>query len=213
MISVMLVDDHPVIRQGLRALLEAEPDIQVIGEAGDGLEALRMVAELSPRVIVLDLMMKGISGIEVARQLNRSSTTTAIVIFSMLGSEHHVLEALRAGVRGYVLKESPSDELVKAIREVAAGNRYLSAVLSEQPYLQSLTGSNSSYIYSRLTSREQQILELSAQGSTCAEIAQQLSISRRTVEAHRANMMRKLGMSNPAALHYYAFQQGIPFKA
>ncbi|MFH1031865.1 MAG: response regulator transcription factor [Chloroflexota bacterium] len=211
MITVMLVDDHPVIRQGLRALLETETEIKVVGEATEGLEALRMAEELSPNVIVLDMMMKGISGIEVTRQLSKNSTNSAIVIFSMLGSEHHVLEALRAGARGYILKESPSDELIKAVREVAAGHRYLSSGILDRTidgFLQIAETSEPDPLHT-LTRREREVLYASAQGKTCAEIAKQLFVSRRTVESQRASLMRKLGLRNQHELVSYAIQKGI----
>jgi len=207
----MVVDDHPVIRRGLRALLESELGFQVVGEAGDGFHALRLFENIRPMVVLLDMMMKGVDGIEVTKQIIKSSPATAIIIFSVVGSEHHVLEALHAGARGYVLKESSSEELIHAIHEVASGGRFLCSQLTEQPYLQRMTTYNSSDLYSRLTPRERVVLGLSAQGNTCAEIAEKLAISRRTVEVHRANMMHKLGLSNQAALLRYAFQNGLAF--
>jgi len=208
MITIMLVDDHPVIRRGLRAVLEVESDFQVIGEAGDGLEAVSLAQSLRPNVMLLDLMMKGINGIEVARQLSRRSVKLGIIIFSVLGSEHYVLEALRAGALGYVLKDAPSEELVTAVRKVADGDRYLCAPLQEQPFLQQLSGGDSKDWYHLLTTREREVLQLSVQGNTCSEVAGQLGISRRTVESHRANMMRKLGLSSLAGLYHYALQNG-----
>jgi DNA-binding NarL/FixJ family response regulator len=205
----MLVDDHPVVRRGVRDLLEEVSNFRVVGEAGDGFTAVQMFETLYPAVVLLDLVMKGVGGIEVAHQLSKNAHPPAIIIYSVLSSEHHVLEALRAGAKGYVLKESPSEELVEAIRTVAAGGRFLCSQLSGQPALQLTTPDELRQAACRLTPREQEVLELSARGNTCAEIAQQLTISRKTVEAHRANMMRKLGLSSPAALFRYAFQNGI----
>ncbi len=208
MATIMIVDDHPVIRKGIRALLESQPDLQVVGETGNGFEAVQAIERLHPDIVLLDLMIEGMNGIDVARQVNKSNNPTSIIIFSVLGSEHYVLEALFAGVKGYILKESPVDELLYGIREVVAGRRYLCSPLQKQPYVQQMTDGYAPDLFSRLTAREREVLQCSAQGSTCAEIASQLHISRRTVEAHRANMMRKLGLSSVTALYKYAFQQG-----
>lgn len=207
MTTIVLVDDHPLIRRGLKTLLEAQPDFLVVGETGNGLEAVRIVENLRPNITLLDLIIDGVNGIEVAKQLNCGTSGTSIVIFSMLGSEHYVLEALRAGVKGYVIKESPMEELIHALNRVAAGKRYLCAPLQEKPYIRQMDEDYTPDLYRRLTLREREVLKCALQGNTCANIADQLSISRRTVEAHRANMMRKLGFSSIAALYKYAFQQ------
>jgi len=131
MTTIVLADDHHVVRQGLRSLLEAEPDFSVVGEAGDGLEAAQLVERLQPDVLVLDLMMPGLNGLEVTRQVSQRSPRTHVVILSMHPNEAYVLEALRAGAAAYVLKESTSAELVRAVREAVAGRRYLSPPLSE----------------------------------------------------------------------------------
>ena len=212
MITIALVDDHPVIRRGLKALLESEQDFEVVGETGNGFEAAQMIEHLQPKLALLDLMLDGMSGIEVAKQLHNSTCSTAIIIFSVLSSEHYVIEALHAGVKGYVLKESPTEELIHAVREVAAGRRYLCYPLQEQPYVQQMAGGYTPDLFNRLTAREREVLRFSARGSTCSEIASQLNISRRTVEAHRANMMRKLGLSSVTALYRYAFQQEMANK-
>lgn len=211
MITTILVDDHPVIRRGLKSLLETQSDLQVLGETGNGFEAIQMIERLKPNVALLDLMVEGVNGIEVARRFKQEGCPTAIVIFSVLSNEHYVLEALRAGVKGYVLKEAPIDEVLQAVREVAVGRRYLCSMLREQPYIQQMAGGYTPDLMSRLTLREQEVLRCSVQGKTCAEIASLLNISRRTVEAHRANMMRKLGLSSSTALYRYAFQQNIVF--
>ncbi|MBI2869691.1 MAG: response regulator transcription factor [Chloroflexi bacterium] len=212
MISIVLADDHWVVRQGLKALLEAESDFRVIGEASDGLEAARVVEQLKPRILVLDLMMGGINGLEVTRQVAKHPSETSVVILSMYGNESYVLEALRAGAKAYVLKESTSEELVRAIREVIKGYRYLGAPLSERAievYLQK-TEPTTQDAYDTLTTREREVLHLAAQGYTNAEIANRLFISRRTVEIHRANMLRKLGLrTQHIQLVQYAVQRGI----
>ena len=211
MTTIVLVDDHHVVRQGLRALLEAEPEFRVIGEAADGLEAARLVEELQPNVLVLDLMMGGMNGLEVTRQVSKRSPRTAVVILSMYGNEGYVVEALRAGAKAYVLKESTSGELVRAVHEAVAGHRYLSSPLSERAievYMQK-TESTTLGPYDTLTAREREVLHLVAQGCTNAEIAARLYLSRRTVEIHRGNMMRKLGLNSQTDMLRYALQQGI----
>ncbi|MBI4295862.1 MAG: response regulator transcription factor [Chloroflexi bacterium] len=208
-ISIVLVDDHPVVRYGVRALLQAESDLDIVGESGDGLEAIKLVGKLQPDVLVLDLMLGGMSGLEVTRQAIRNSPKTGVVILSMHSSEAYVLEALQAGARAYVLKESTSSELVHAIREVAAGHHYLCPPLSEraiEAYVQR-TESTPLDPYDTLTTREREVLQLTAQGCTNAEIAAKLYISRRTVEVHRAHVMRKLGLQNQTQLVHYVVQR------
>ena len=210
-VTVLLADDHPIVRQGLRLLLEAEPDFRIVGEAGDGLEAVGLVERLKPDVLVLDLMMPGLNGLDVARQVSQRSPETRIVILSMQDNEAYVLQALRNGAAGYVLKQSTSDELVRAVRAVITGRRYLSPPLSERAieiYLQK-TEAAPLDVYETLTPREREVFHLAAEGCTNAEIAERLFISPRTVEVHRANMMRKLGLHNQADLIRDALRRGI----
>jgi two-component system response regulator NreC len=211
MITLLLAEDHHIVRQGIRSLLEAEADFKVIGEVSDGLEAVRMVEQLHPDVLVLDLMMGGLNGLEVARQVSKQSTKTAIVILSMYNNEAYVLEALRSGAKGYVLKDSTTAELVKAIREAQIGRHYLSASLSERAIENYIEKSKETYLdpYDTLTTREREVLHLAAQSCTNAEIAESLYISRRTVEVHRANVMRKLGLRSQPQLIRYAIKRGI----
>jgi two-component system response regulator NreC len=211
MITFVLADDHNIVRQGLRSLLEAEADFKVVGEASDGLEAVRMVGSLNPDILILDLMMGGLNGIEVARQVNRRSPKTAIIILSMYNNEAYVLETLKAGAKGYVLKDSTSDELVKAVREAAIGRHYLSSSLSERAIENYIEKSKETYIdpYDTLTTREREVLHLAAQSCTNAAIAERLYISRRTVEVHRANVMHKLGLRSQPQLIRYAMKRGI----
>jgi DNA-binding NarL/FixJ family response regulator len=209
LVTIVIADDHPIVRKGLKSLFETEKDFSVVAEANDGFEAVNVAQRFNPNVVVLDLILGDINGIEVARELSKNLPRTGIVIYSMLASDHYVMESFKAGARGYVSKDSSSEELIRAIREVAAGKRYLSARLSEQPSLGEMITTNSPDFYRRLTAREREVFQLSAQGLTCAEIARRLNISRRTAEAHRANMMRKLGFSRPAALYNFAFQHEI----
>ena len=206
MITVILIDDHPVVRQGLRSLFESLTDFLVVGETGNGFEAVQLIKDHQPTIALLDIMIEGINGIEVAKQIANSGSETATIIFSVFASERYVTEALHAGAKGYVVKDSPIDELVCAMREVASGKRYLCASLGNQPYVRQVLD-NSAVNLTRLTTREQEVLKCSLDGNTCAEIAKRLHISRRTVETHRANMMRKLGISSAAGFHKYAIQQ------
>ncbi|MBI2875306.1 MAG: response regulator transcription factor [Candidatus Tectomicrobia bacterium] len=209
--TIVLVDDHPVVRQGLRALLEAEPGFRVIGEAGEGVEAVQLVERLQPDVLVLDLMIPGLNGLEVTRQVSRRSSRTRVVILSMHANEAYVLEALRNGALGYVLKDAGATELLRAVREVAAGRRYLSPPLSERAieiYVQK-TDAAPLDLYETLTTREREVLQLAAEGYSATEIADRLSISSRTVETHRANLMRKLGLRTQTDLIRYALRRGI----
>jgi two-component system response regulator NreC len=211
MTTIALADDHHIVRQGLRRLLEDEPDFQVVGDTGDGLEALQLVERLQPDVLVVDLAMPGLSGLEVTRQVCQRSPQTRVIILSMYANEAYVLEALKNGAAGYVLKESSGVDLVLAMREALAGRRYLSPPLSEhaiEAYLKKVdTGPPDPY--ETLTAREREVLHLAAEGHTNNQIAKRLSISPRTVETHRANLMRKLGLNNHAELIRYALGRGI----
>jgi two-component system response regulator NreC len=211
MIKIILADDHHVVRKGLKALLSSEADFNIIGEAGDGLEAVRIVEEFQPDVLILDLMMAGINGLEVTRQLNKKCPDTGIVILSMHSNEAYVLEALRSGAKAFVLKESPPEELIGAVRSVAGGKRFLSAPLSEraiEAYTQK-TEVKASDPIDQLTTREREILQLTVQGYSNADVASRLYISPRTVETHRTNMMRKLDIHNHSQLIQFAIQHAI----
>jgi DNA-binding NarL/FixJ family response regulator len=211
MTTIVLADDHPVVRRGLRALLEAVPDFRVTGETGDGLEVVRLVEELRPQVLVLDLMMPGVGGLEVARQVNLRFPTTKVVILSMHANEAYVLEALRNGASAYVLKDAGGGELLQAVRSVVAGSRYLSAPLSERAIADYVEKAKSAPLdpVGELTTREREVLGLAAEGQNTGDIAARLGISPRTAETHRANLMRKLGLHNQTALVRFAIRQGI----
>ena len=211
MTTIVLADDHHVVRQGLRALLEAEPGLRVVGDTGDGLAVPELVERLKPDVLIVDVMMPGLNGLEVTRRVSRRSPQTHVVVLSMHANEAYVLEALRAGATAYILKDSTSDELVRAVQNAVAGFRYLSPPLSElaiEAYVKKAEA-NTLDPYEMLTAREREVLHLAAEGLTRAEIAERLSISPRTVETHRANLMRKLGIRNQSELIRYAFQKGI----
>jgi DNA-binding NarL/FixJ family response regulator len=209
--TLVLAEDHHVVRQGLRALLQAEPDLTIVGEAGDGLEAVRLVERLEPDVLVLDLILPGLNGLEVTRQVSQRSPRTRVVILSMHAAEAYVLEALRNGAAGYVLKDASAADLVRAVKEAVAGRHYLSPPLSElaiEAYLQKAREATLD-LYETLTTREREVLQLAAEGHSNPEIAERLVISPRTVETHRANLMRKLGLQSQADLIRYALQRRI----
>ena len=211
MIGIALADDHPVVRQGLRALLEGESDFEVVGEAGDIETTIELVSHIRPTVLVLDLVLKGLYSFMSIRQMSNRSPETGIVVLSMYDSEAYILESLRAGAKSYVLKGSTSEELIHSIREVAAGHRYLGSPISERAITTFIQRSEASEfdLYETLTNREREVLHLVAQGYTNTEIADRLFVSPRTVEVHRANMMRKLRLQNHTQLVQYALQRKI----
>ncbi len=210
-ISILLVEDHVIVRQGLHALLAAEPDFRIVGDTGDGLEAVRLAETLKPEVIVLDLEIPSLKGLEVTRQVHLRHPGICIVILSMHAKEAYVLEALKNGASGYVLKGSEAQDLISAIRLATQGMRYLSPPLTEhaiEAYLQKSQEQNFDP-YETLTDRERQILHLVAEGLSGTEIARRLVISARTVEVHRSKMMRKLGLKGDKDLIRFAIRRGI----
>jgi two-component system response regulator NreC len=209
--TIVLADDHPVVLWGLRALLEPEPDLRVVGEARDGLEAVRLVERLEPDVLVTDLIMPGLMGLDVARQVRERVPETRVLVLSIHSHEAYVLEALRNGVLGFVLKDTAAAELRDAIFKVASGRRYLSAALSERA-IDAYAGSAASLPsepYDALTTREREVMHLAAEGCSGAGIAERLSISLRTAEAHRGHLMRKLGLRTQTDLIRFAIRRGI----
>lgn len=210
-VTIVVADDHHVVRQGLCVLLKAEPGFSVVGEAADGSEAVELVERLSPDVLLLDLMMPNLDGLEVTRQVSRRAPRTRVVILSMHANDAYVVEALHHGAVGYVLKDSSAADLILAVHEVMEGRRYLSPPLSERAidiYVQ--TGrSESAEAHDQLTCREREVLQLVSEGYTTAEIADRLTLSPRTVEMHRRNLMVKLGLHNQLDVFRYAVQHGI----
>jgi RNA polymerase sigma factor (sigma-70 family) len=207
MIKIVLADDHTVVRKGFRMVLETQPEFQVIGEARDGLEAIRLVETLKPDVLVVDLMMPGINGLEVVRQVHNH---TRVVVLTMHDHESYVLEALRNGAYAYVLKDSTPKELVEAIQKAAIGQRYLSAPFAERAIeLYAQMNNAGDDPYESLSDREREVLQLAGQGYSNQEIGEMLQISSRTVEVHRAKLMRKLNMKGQTELIRYAIQRGL----
>ncbi|MGD0231492.1 MAG: response regulator transcription factor [Syntrophorhabdales bacterium] len=210
-ISIILADDHHIVRQGFKSLLENQKGFSVIAEAGDGPQAVKATTRLKPDVLVLDVMMPGLNGLEVARQVSKLSPHTKVIILSMYTDEPYVIEALQNGACGYVLKESDMSDLIKAIHEVTAGRHYLSSPLSEMAIAayKEKTRGVSLDLYNTLTTREREVLQLVVEGHTSAEIAAKLFISTRTVESHRANTMEKLSVRSRDDLIKYALKKGL----
>ncbi len=209
-ITLVIVDDHPVVRQGLRVLLEREPDFAVVGEAGAGLKVADLVDRLHPTVLLLDLMLPGLNGLEVLRQVRQRTPATRVLILSMHPDDAYVTEALRVGAAGYCLKTAKAEDLIAAVRAVAAGQHYLSPPLADRlitAYAQQATPSTDPY--ETLTTREREVLHLVAEGHANVQIAARLGISPRTVETHRANLMRKLNLQSHADLVRYAIRRGL----
>lgn len=205
-VKILLADDHAVVRQGLRALLERE-GFEVLGEASDGLEAVRLAQKIHADVAVLDVSMPLLNGIDAAREIGKTSAATKLVLLTMHTEDHLVLDSLRAGVRGYVLKTRAADELVQAIRAVARGEMYLTQSISRavvQAFL-----SKEILQEKLLSDRERQVLQLVAEGKTSKEIASLLCISIKTAESHRSNIMDKLNIHDVAGLVRYAIRNGL----
>jgi DNA-binding NarL/FixJ family response regulator len=212
MTTIVLAEDHQIVRDGLRAILAAQPLFQLVGEAADGLEASQLVEKLQPDVLILDLTMPRLHGMEVLRQVKKTSPKTRVLVLSMHDNEAYVLEALRHDAAGYLLKDASGSELVRAVRDVANGRRYLSGSLSElaiQAYIQRKTADTAQDMLEALTDREREVLHLAAEGMSNPEIAEKLFISPRTAETHRANVMRKLNLKTQTDLVRFAIRRGI----
>jgi DNA-binding NarL/FixJ family response regulator len=212
-ITAVLADDHPIVRQGLRALLDGAEDCNVVGEAANGLAAIDLIERLQPDVAILDLQMPDLGGLEVARRAREKSPDTRVIILTMYADEPYVLEALRHGVSGYVLKGSATSDLLAAVEAAMAGKRFLSRLLNERAIdayaRRAETDSRPLDRYDLLTSREREALQLAAQVMSNAEIGERLAISPRTAETHRANLLRKLGLTTQTDLVRFAMTRGL----
>jgi DNA-binding NarL/FixJ family response regulator len=210
-VTVLLADDHPIVRQGLRHLLEEEPGVVIVGEASNGLQAIQLTEKFKPNVLILDLMMPDLNGLEVLRQIKERSSGTSSIVLSMQSADAYVVEALKAGALGYVLKETGPSELLSAIQQVVGGHRYLSPRISERliDVLLENTEKLPADPYQSLTNREREVLQMAAEGLSASEIAKRLSISPRTAELHRGRMMNKLRLHNQTDLIRYALKRGI----
>jgi two-component system response regulator NreC len=211
-IRILLADDHTLIRRGLRLVIEQQPDLVVVGEGSDGREAVSLAASLKPDVAVLDIGMPNLNGIEAAKQITDRETGTAVVILSMYSDETYILRALKAGARGYLLKDSAESDLVKAIHSVADGKSFFSPTVSRvllEDYMRKLQRTGGESSYDLLTPREREVLQLIAEGKSNKEIADMLNLSVYTVETHRGNLMEKLNLKGIPELILYAVRKGI----
>lgn len=211
-ITIFLADDHAVVREGLKLLLETQADFRVVGQATNGREAVRRVAQLQPKVVILDIAMPELNGIEAARQINEASPEIQVIILSMHSNREHVFQALRAGVRGYLLKEVAGAEVIQAVRTVDAGRRYLSHKIADlviDEYLRLGGSPETGDPLARLAPREREVLQLVAEGKSTAEIAQILPLSPKTVDTYRSRLMTKLGLKDLSALIKFALQYGL----
>ncbi|MBG9390620.1 response regulator [Caenimonas aquaedulcis] len=208
-VSIVIVDDHAIMREGLARILEQHADFQVVGSCGDGRESLALIAALQPRVAVLDISMPHLNGIEVARQVKERSPQTAVVILSMHASAEHVFQALEAGARGYLQKESAAREIVEALRAVAAGRRYLSPRIAQ--VVAEHDGERGAPLPSlqALSRREREILQLVAEGHSSAEIGAMLFLSPKTIDSYRSRLMAKLKLADVPSLVRFAIRQGV----
>ncbi len=209
-IRIMLADDHKLIRQGMHSLLDAQPGFEVVGEASDGQEALKVIETLEPDIAILDVMMPNMNGIEAAKLAHQRGLRTKIVFLSMHANATYAVRALQSGALGYVLKDSDFTEIVQAIENAMEGRRYLSPAISDEVLEMLLNADNSKGdILEKLSPREREVLQLIAEGNTNAVIADKLTLSVRTVEAHRSNIMRKLRLNSHADLVKFAINNGL----
>ena len=209
---VLLADDHQLMRSGVRLMLEREPDITVAGEAGDGREAVALAKTLKPEVVVMDIGMPNLNGIEAALQMTQHNPELAVVMLSMHSDESYVLRALKAGARGYLLKDSAEADLIKAVHVVAGGKSFFSPAVSKvllDDYVRKLKRSGAEDAYDLLTPREREILQLIAEGKSNKDVANLLNLSVYTVESHRSNLMEKLNLKGVPELILYAVRKGI----
>ena len=212
MTRIILADDHAVMRRGLRLLLDQQEDFNVVGEARDGREAVQLAEALRPDVAVMDISMPNLNGIEAARQIVTKQLGVAVVILSMHADEGYVLRALRAGARGYLLKECPPEELIQAIRAASEGKAFFSPVVSRmlvEDYMRQLQDREMEDTYELLTAREREILQLVAEGKSNKDVANMLKLSPYTVETHRSNILEKLNLHSVPELVLYAVRKRV----
>jgi DNA-binding NarL/FixJ family response regulator len=211
-LRVLLADDHGIVRRGLRSLIESEPDLKVVAEAGDGFEALKLCEEHQPDAVILDVAMPRLNGIEVAERVQKLSRPPSVLILSMHADETYIIRALAAGARAYLLKDATDEDLIPALRAVAAGKPFFSpsvtGVLIED-YVRQLQARGLTDSYHLLTDREREVLQLLAEGRSNKEVAALLDVGVSTVETHRANLMQKLNLHNTAEIVLYAVRKRI----
>jgi len=208
--KIILADDHKIMREGLRALLEKQADFEVTAEAENGLDAVQLTKKLKPNIVIMDIGMPGLNGIEATRQITAEVSSTKVIALSMHSDKRFVIEMLKAGVSAYLLKDSASEELASAIRTVLSGKPYLSPRITDvvlKDYLNTLTKEPSAFTL--LTPREREVLQLIAEGKTTKEIATALFVSVKTVDTHRQQLMEKLNLRSVAELTKYAIREGL----
>lgn len=211
-ITIFLADDHAVVRDGLRALLEVQPDLQVIGDAANGREAVRQASQLCPDIVLIDIAMPQLNGIEAARQIRQVCPQTHVIMLSMYATTEHIFQALQAGARGYLLKEAAGSEVIKAVRTVHAGQRYLSPQISDivvDTYVRQREASADQDPLAQLSSREREILQLIVEGKSGVEIAGILGLSPGTIDTYRSRLMQKLGLNDLPGLIKFAIVHGL----
>ena len=211
-VRVLLADDHGIVRRGLHYLLERSPGFEVIGEAGDGREAVRLAEELNPDVIVMDIAMPNLNGIDATAQIVRRRPETGVIILSMHSDETYLVRALSAGAKGYLLKDSAEADLIRAVQAVSQGRPFFSPVIAQtllEDYMRRLQQQNLKDSYDLLTDREKEVLQLLAEGKSNKEVASLLSLSLYTVETHRSNLMQKLNLHSTAEIVLYAVRKKI----
>jgi DNA-binding NarL/FixJ family response regulator len=206
-ITVFLADDHAMVREGLAALVSEDDRIQVVGQTGDGLRVTEEIRRLSPRVVLLDVTMPGLNGLDVCREISRKFKDTAVLILTMHDDEQFIATALENGASGYILKEGAADELCEAVRKVAQGELCLGTGVPKSAVLRAVRGNDDPY--NRLTTRERQVLQLIAEGKTNRAIADELGLAVKTIDTHRSRLMRKLGIHDQTSLVKYALRRGI----
>ena len=209
--TIIIADDHAVTRQGLRTMLEKRLDAEIVAEVRDGLEALRKLEAHTPDVLILDLALPGLNGLDVCMQAKRRVPNTRIVVVSMHSDDPYVVQALQNGADAYVLKGAGADELIEAVRSAMHGDTYLSSALPDALHEEAREGKDVSPSdrYELLTEREREVFQLVAEGYTSREIGERLYISRRTVDKHRQNVMAKLNLRNQADVIRFALQRGL----
>jgi two-component system response regulator NreC len=211
-IRILLADDHGVVRKGLRFLLEQESDIAVVGEAADGREVVRLAKELEPDIVIMDIAMPQLNGIDATAQVLKAVSRAQVLILSMHSDESYILRALEAGAKGYILKETAEEYLLTAIRALARGKPFFSPAIAQtllEDYMRSLQQRGQQDSYSLLTDREKEVLQLLAEGRSNKDVAQLLDLSVYTVETHRTRIMQKLNLHNTAELVLYAVRKKI----
>lgn len=209
MISALIVEDHDVTRQGLEHMLSNQLEARVVDTTGDGLEAISLLKEHEPDLLVLDLGLPSLNGLDVLRRIRQLDLSTKIVVLSMHGEDSYVSEAFQLGAQAYVLKGSPLDELIDAIKRIMKGETYVSSDLSEDLMTAQDTASGPKDRFDTLTDREREVLQLTAEGNTSREIGERLGISHRTVEKHRENIQAKLELRNSVEMATFAHQRGL----